>query len=334
MLRHRSYTTNLPLVLVMLGFCSLVLSACGTQNKVYDIGLYISGSNLEERVQGLQSGLKSLGYTENVNIRYHLLDTTKMTPLQETAALKDFAAKNYDVYWAINGSGGVKAKAIITDRPIVVSGLVDAVSSGVVKSLDHPGGNLTGIDSLGFEQDAPRLDLLLQLNSKINKVYLVYDTSSVYSTKANLDAIRNEAAKLKVTLLEVAYNGKDKAAATKILNQMNSKDAQAIITLGLSPFLNVADVLKQVVDREKLLLIGTDRSNLSYDAIFSYGGNDLAIGLQSANYVDKILLGTDPATLPVQPIDQIDFVLNQKLADQWGISFPSTLLEAADAVVK
>lgn len=310
-----------------------LLTACNNQAKVYDVGIYISGVNLDSRIQGLKDGLQSLGYNENINIRYHELNTTKMTAAQETIALKDFAAKNYDVYWVINGSGGVKAKQTITNRPIIVAGLVDAVATNTVKSLDHPGGNLTGIDSLSFQEDPARLDLLLQLDPTIRKVYFVYDTTSVYSTQANLAATRQEAQKLDVTLLDMPYKGTDKAAASATLLKMSSKEAQAIITLGLSPFLNAADVLKQVVDREKLLLIGTDRSNLNYDAIFSYGGNDTAIGQQSASYVDKILLGTDPGSLPVQPIDQINFVLNQKLANQFGINIPTTLTEAADSIV-
>jgi putative tryptophan/tyrosine transport system substrate-binding protein len=317
------------LVLVAL---SLVLSACGqSEAKVYNIGIFIDRPPEIVNYDGLKDGLKALNYVEGQNVSYYLLNTTGMSSEQVTQALKDFAAKNYDAYWTPSGSGALSLKAVVTKQPIIAAGVSNAVQRGVVKDLERPGGNITGIDSFSNDTYPQSLEWLSRLEPAVKTVYTIYDANDSAET-FRLEALRTAAKQKGITLLEKPTTSKEEAA--KVIAEFKASEAQAILPLGNGAFSKYATDLKKAVEREKLALVGGDKAHFQYNALISYGTTYYSLARQSAVYMDKVLHGTDPGTLPILSPNKVDLFLNQKLADQIGWKFSASLLSSADEVVK
>jgi putative ABC transport system substrate-binding protein len=317
---------------------SLFLGACGdsqqTTNKSYNVGVYIDAPSLVNlsRLDGLKDGMKSLGYEEGKNIQYQVVQISKDTTSdQETAIMKDFAAKNYDAYWLMSSQPTLKLKTLVTQKPIIVAGMPDPVAVGLVKSMEKPGVNISGVDNLNLKLSSKRLELLVKIKPDLKTVYLLYNPQSS-NQKLYIQEVHDTAAKLGITLIDKTVTSKDESLKT--VPNFSSKEAQAILTLGSNSYSTSKDELKMVVQREKLILVGTDRDNLNDGTLFSYGANNYELGKQSTEYLSKVLHGIDPATLSVLQAEKIEFIISKKVADQLGLQLPENVVSSADEVLK
>lgn len=318
------------LTLLVLLPCASLLAACGESNKVFEVGIYNDTPGFVARLDGLKDGLKSLGYVEGTNIDYHTLNPANLASNQQTAALTNFVSKNYNAYVVVSAISAQKLKQAGETQPLLVLGLVDGVNNKLIQSLDHPGTNVTGIDSLNTALSTKRLQWLARFDPTIHQAYLLYNPQTLAETD-QLPAMRSEAATLGITLIEkTAVTPSD---VKQVLASLKAVEAPALLTVGALVFSAAGDNLKTMVEREKIVVVGGQSSHLGQDALFSYGANDFALGRQGATYLDNILHGSDPAILPVVPADKLELVLNQKLADQLGLKFPPVMTEAADNIV-
>jgi putative tryptophan/tyrosine transport system substrate-binding protein len=336
LLRRRAVVTTTALILMLV--CALILSACGGEenNKVYTVGVFVGSQSQISRFDGLKEGLKNLGYQEGKNLRYELLQLPEgLSQEQLQTRLKDFIGKNYDAYWISNGSGAEMLKQAGLNKPAVVSSFADPIERGLVKSLDAPGTNLTGIDSANTELTLKRLGWLNRLNSalRIKSVYLLYDDKSS-SQVAYLDRIRQLAAQYNFGLVEKTISSP--ADFKQVVSQFKATEAQAILSVGISSIGSNLDrpTLVNVLEREKLILIGGDRSHLEMGAVLVYGASYFDLGRQSAGLVTRLLRGNNPADIAVQSPNRVELVLNQKVADRLGLKFPEVLLTSADEILK
>lgn len=327
-LRPSIWLVTLPLLLCF----NVLLSACGEQNQVYDLGIYLDSPFINPKVQGLKDGLKALGYSEGSTIRYQIFDPNNISQDQLPAKLKEFATRGYPVYWTSSNQGALELTQAGLNKPLIVAGLTNPVQSGLIKNYYQPATNLNGVDSLNTELTLNRLNLLLSFDPSIRKVYLLYDAGSPSDIKY-LETLRAEASRLGIALLEKPVQ--NKAASKEILSQLKASEASAILTVGDTVFEDKLDLdlLKSVVTNEKLVLVGLDRSDLDFGALFSYGSDFTGLGRQSAAYVDRIFHGVNPATMPLLQPTQLELVLNQKLAIQIERKFSDEEVATADEVI-
>jgi putative tryptophan/tyrosine transport system substrate-binding protein len=348
-MRVKGYKYILGLALVWLAL-SIGLAACGDaapattpgananvaapakDGKTYTVGIFLDGQSagFNERFGGLKDGLKNLGYEEGKNINFIQLNTTGMATEQEETALKEFAAKNYDAYWLVSGIAGRKIKPHVTQKPIIICGMPDAVVANLVKAVEQPGVNITGIDNLNTQLTAKRLEMLKRINPALEAVYVVH--SKANAQVIHIPALKEAAEKLNVKVIEKVITSKEESA--QIVPNFKASEAQAILPIGVSPYGFSGEHFKEVVEREKLMLVGMDRTNLNTNALFSYGANNYLIGKQSTEYLFKVLRGSNPATMPVLQPDKIELLLNQKIADKLGIKIPDAVVSSADEIVK
>jgi putative ABC transport system substrate-binding protein len=329
----RYYPRFLPLFsfLVFISLTSLLFSACGEQNKVYQVAIYAETFVIQDRIDGLKAGLKALGYVEEQNIHFVTVDTSTMQPEQRQAALKEAAAKNYDVYWTFNTNSARSLSQVVTNRPIIVPGLEEPVRAGLAKSVERPGGNVTGVDIIFNSRALKQLDWLVKISPELKKAYLIYDPSNPVQTEF-LGTMREEATQRGISLVEKQVSKFDNG---KIIPQLKGSEAQGVICLEPTVLYGDPQVLKNTVLQEKLQIVGVEKANLADSGIlFTYGINNYAMGRQTAQYVDKVLHGSNPAELPIQNPDKLELALNQKLASQLGVQFPKAVLAAADAVIQ
>jgi putative ABC transport system substrate-binding protein len=250
--------------------------------------------------------------------------------------LPDLAAAlvglNVEVIVAGGTSATRAAQHATRTIPIVMTGTNDPVGAGFVASLAHPEGNITGLSFLGAELPGKRLELLKETVPQSARVAVLANPASP-TYKAVMHNLTGAARALSLHLhvLEVRSADALDTAVTAVLQA----HADALIVLS-DPAL-MAPLRGQVI-----ALAAESRLPAMYDwkfyvesgGLMSYGPSFQDTYRRAATYVDKILKGATPASLPIEQAIKFELVLNLKTAKALGITFPPTLLIQADEVIR
>lgn len=217
--------------------------------------------------------------------------------------------------------------------PIVFVVVSDPVGSGFVATMAHPGGNVTGFTILEPTIAGKYLSILSELTPRPNHVTLMYDPKSVpgagsFFTGAFFDA----AAKLEVepTIAEVHSAAEIESAIVKL----GGKPGGALIAVPDNFLTFHRDLLVALAAKYKIPAIYPYRYFAEAGGLLSYGVDVVDLFQSSADYVDRILRGANPGTLPVQAPKKFEMVINIKTAKALGIEVPRDILAAADDIIE
>jgi len=301
--------------------------------KVPRIGFLVAGplSSYVTRIEAFQQGLRDLGYVEGKNIvieyRYGQGKLDLLPSLvNELVQLKP------DVLVVGALPAFRAAKEATKSIPIVMVATVDPVATGIVDSLARPGGNITGLASLGRDLSGKRLELLKEVLPKISRVAILWDPDApgpAIAFKEYETAAR--ALKLQLQSLEVRGPNPDFEGAFQAAVRGR---AGALITIR-NPLINRYS--KQIADLAIKNRIPSAYEGSQYveaGGLMSYAANDTDLWRRAAIYVDKILKGRKPADLPVEQPTKFELVINLKTAKQIGLTIPPNVLVRADKVIK
>jgi putative tryptophan/tyrosine transport system substrate-binding protein len=274
-------------------------------------------------------GLRETGYVEgkNVAIEYRWAEGS-YDRLPALAA--DLAARGVDVIAAAGGPSAIAAKNATSTIPIVFTGGLDPVATGLVASLARPGGNLTGIDSLFVEMHPKRLQILYELVPQARVVALLVNPNFSGAERAVRDvqeAVRAKGAQ--IPIVKAGSEGEiDAAFATLVQLQ-----AGALI-VGSDPFFfSGREQIVALASRLALPAIYFAREFAEAGGLISYGSSITAASRQVGVSAGKILKGVKPADLPVQQPTKFELVINLKTAKALGLTVPQSLLQRADEVI-
>jgi putative ABC transport system substrate-binding protein len=277
--------------------------------------------------------LRSRGYAEGTNLTIERRYAEGRIERYPTLAA-DIVRSNVDVI--VVGSGpGVRAAKEATGRiPIVMNGVSDPVAAGVISSLAHPGGNVTGIADLQVDLIPKRLELLKAAAPKISQVLFLYGRFGGFqpAREAAIEQEQSAAAqRLAVTLLRLEMSTpKDFEMAAASIVRL-SPDA-----LLLSPNPTNYIVRKELADlaiKQKLPTIGGSREMAVAGILMSYGADYTDQLRKVAGFVDRILRGENAADLPVEQPTKFDLVINLATAKVLGLAIPQSLRQqATDAI--
>jgi putative ABC transport system substrate-binding protein len=282
-------------------------------------------------VEPFQQGLRELGYIEGKNIlvecRYAEGKLDRIPSLvAELVQLKP------DVLVVVSLLSIRAAKQATKTIPIIIMSTQDPVATGIIDSLAHPGGNITGVTRLTRELSGKRLELLKEAVPRMSRVAVLWspDDSGASIAFKEYQAVA-PSLKIQLQSLEVRdpnpdFEGAFRAAA--------KKSANALITI-TNPVLS--RYLKRIAD-----LAISNRLPSMYERIawveagglMSYSANDVETFKRAATYVDKILKGAKPGDLPVQQATKFELVINLNTAKQIGLTIPVRVLERANRVIK
>ena len=322
---------------LVFALCSVLLAPCSSveaqqSKKLPRIGFLdpTSPTVSAARIEAFREGLREIGYTEgkNIAIDYRFADG-KSERLRDLAS--ELLGLKVDVIITRAIPGAVAAKQATTTIPIVFVGVADAVAAGLVSSLAHPGGNITGLSSLAPELSGKRLELLKETFPKISRVAVLRNPSNAgdpilwKETQAAAQTLGMQLQSLEVRNEKDLKNAFD--SATKA-------GSQAFLTL-TDPFLQ--SHRQQIVDfaaKSRLPAIHPDSEYVEAGGLMSYAPNALEYYTRAATYVDKILKGVKPADLPVEQPTKFEFVINLKTAKQIGLAIPPNVLARADRVIR
>jgi len=298
--------------------------------KVYRIGYISPGPGPGVLTETFRQGLRDLGYIEGQNlvIEYRWTGRGKRLPELTT----ELVGLKPDLIVTVSHRVSLEAKRATTTIPIVFAHVNDPVGVGLVPSLAHPGGNLTGLSAQGLDLIAKRLELFKDLLPSAGRIAYLGNPDEPYSPVYLREAQR--AAHLlglqEVLSLE-ARTDEDFDAAFAALtarppdalliepNGLNGSNSRRISEFALANRLPTVHALRGFVDDGGLL---------------SYGPEMHAHFNRLASYVDKILKGTKPADLPVEQPTKFELVINLKTAQALGLTLPSSILIRADEVIE
>jgi putative ABC transport system substrate-binding protein len=274
--------------------------------------------------------LQDLGYIEGNNIlgEYRFIEGQQD---RVPALVADLVQLKADVIVATTLAAIRAAKQATKTIPIVMVTTVDPVATGLIDSLAHPGGNVTGLTRLTREVSGKRLELLKEIVPSLSRVGILRDVEGSGSRVALKEY--DEAAhalKLQIQPLEVKAPNPD---LERVFQAIKGR-ASAVVTITgtlLSPY---ARTIADLSSKNRLPSMNEHIRYVEAGGLMSYSGNDAETFRRAAHLVDKILKGAKPAELPVEQPKKFDLMINLKTAKQIGLTIPPNVLARADRVIR
>jgi putative ABC transport system substrate-binding protein len=329
------HVSVLVLVAVLSALASFVSGPVGDvqaqqqpAGKVYRIGVLSQEQLPEVQFQALQQGLRERGYVEGRNFVWELrLANGSLDQLRQFA--EELVRLKVDVILARSSSGAAAAKRATTSVPIVMVPVVDPVELGLVRSLGHPGTNLTGVAVNGSDMAGKRVQLLKELVPRLKKVAMLSHPGHA-SNARQLQGAEAAARTLGVQLEAVPVRGSDEfATALKAL-----RGIEGVLHADTPLFFAHRARLVDAVAGSRLPVVYAYRACVDAGGLMSYGVNYPDLWHRAAFYIDKILKGAKPGDLPVEQPTTFEFVVNTRTAKAMALTIPPSLLVRADQILE
>jgi putative ABC transport system substrate-binding protein len=298
--------------------------------KIHRIGYLAARSSPEPRDEGFRQGLRDLGYIEgkNIAIEYRYA----RGKIEELAGfVAEMVRLKVDVIVATGTPAAQRAKQATSVIPIVIAIGDDPVEMGLIASLAHPGGNVTGVTTLATELRGKMLELLKEVVPRLTRIAVLWspvDPRFVLNFKESEAAARS----LGLQLQSLEVRGPDELESA--FRAATKERAEALIMLR-APVINAH--LKRIADmaiKSRIPAIHDDSVFVEAGGLISYGTDFPHLYRRAAHYEDRILKGTKPADLPVEQPTRFELTVNLKTAKQIGLTIPQRVLTRADRVIK
>ena len=315
--------------------CVLALAAAvhaawaQSSHRVPVVGfLMLSAPPNDNPAQGLRKGLRELGYVEGENIRIeYRYAHGKHEQLPSLA--RELADLKVDVI--VTGAEPIARVIQRTASTIPVVGVFfdnDPGASGLVQSLSHPGGNVTGISTLEADLVAKRLQLLREALPKVSKVAVFWDAYSKRQLEGLLPAGRSLGIELDSIELHAPY---DFAAAFRAAKK---RQAGAVAVLFSPVFFTQRAQLGRMALEAGLPTISQDDAWVVSGGLISYGPSVADTFARAAYYVDRLLKGAKAGELPIEQVSVLKLAVNLKTAKALGVTVSESVLLRADEIIR
>jgi putative tryptophan/tyrosine transport system substrate-binding protein len=275
--------------------------------------------------------LNELGYTEGKNLTFDFR-SAEGQPERLPDLATELVRASPDVIVAGFGTLTAKAaQAATTSTPVVFTSVGDPIGAGIVKSLNRPGANITGLHPQATEITGKRLQILLELVPGIRIVAVLLNPDTPFSALA-LQELR----------VAADTQGRDLEICEVRMPHQLSPGIEAAARAGATGLMVLEDPLllslrQQIVDlaaKLRLFAAYASRDFVNAGGLLSYGTDRRQLYRRAAEFVDKILKGEKPADIPVERPTKFELIINFKAANALGLTIPNTLIVLADEVIE
>jgi putative ABC transport system substrate-binding protein len=298
-------------------------------HRIVRVGILNYAAAQDVRVIQFLTALRGLGYVEGRNlavVQRHADGALDRLP--ELAA--ELVADKVDLIIAL-GPAAWAAKQATTDIPIVIAFSGNPEKQGVVASLAHPGGNLTGFSYMSGDLAGKRLELLYSAFTKCSGIAVLYNPQEP-ATKLELEETEAAAHRLGVMLQPIAVQHAEDLEPAFSDAEHGRVQGLIVFTHGFA-VLNGARII-ELAARQSLPVLYGWRDFVEDGGLMSYGPDIQVLVGRAASYVDRILKGEKPSNLPVQQPTKFVLTINLKTAKALGLEVPPSLLARADEVIE
>ena len=278
----------------------------------------------------LLDGLRNRGWIDGQNLIIEYRHAQSQDRLPALAA--ELVALSPDLLIAVGPQTAVALKSATATIPIVFVAVADPVGIGLVQSLSHPGGNITGLATLVPGFASKEIEILRDIVPTASKIAVLANPGNPIHRLTVAEELPQTAQKLGVALpiveattaeeLDIAFA----SAATQ--------HADAIIVSGDILTFRYATQVTALAAKHRLPAIYLTRYFVTNGGLISYGPDFADLYFRAGGYVDKILKGAKPSDLPVEQPTKFQLVINMKTAKALGLTVPPAVLARADEVIE
>ena len=283
-----------------------------------------------DRLAVFRQGLRDLGYVEgqSVVIEYRWAEGHYD---RYPAFVAEAVSRKVDVIVTEGTPAAIAAREGTRTIPIVTATIGDPIAVGVVSSVAHPGGNVTGLTSMSPEIDAKRLELLKELVPSVSRVAVLWNPGNP-NTKFRLPNLQAAAKSLRLKLELVGV--RDGEQLDKAFGAIMAARSQALMVPSDLALLSRREQIIDLAGKRRLPGLYPYREFVEAGGLASYSPSYPAMFRRAAVYVDRILKGAKPGELPIEQPTKFDLVVNLKAAKALGLTIPQSILGRADEVIR
>ena len=318
------------------GACAAWPLAASAQQprKIPRIGILWHAGSAEEEVPyfgWLRQGFTDLGYIEGKNIIFEDRYPDEK-PERFVALAKELVSLNVDVLIAISIPAALAAQKATARIPIVMAPPPDPVALGLIASLAHPGGNITGISSMAHDLVAKRLQLFKETIPKLSRVALLLNPNTPQDADRAVTENRIAADVLKISVEPVV--ARFAGDLEKVLSEVAERQYDGLIVSQHPMYFAERKQIGDLTLAKRIPTICPAEVFVEAGGLISYGASWKPLFNAVAPYVKRILEGEKPADMPVQQPVKFDLAINLKTANALGLEIPPTMIARADSVIE
>jgi putative tryptophan/tyrosine transport system substrate-binding protein len=306
-------------------------ASAGAQRKIPRVGWLVPTTQTEqENLEEYRRGMRELGYVEGRTIETVYLYSDGVSDRLDELATR-LVQENVDIIVTFSTPGCLAAKRATSIIPIVFAASSDPLNTGVVTSLGHPGGNITGFSVMATDLSAKRLELLKTVVPAVRNIAVLWDSSNP-GMALRVHETQLAAERLNVAFLDAGAKDLEGLEASFVTL---SKQRPAALLVTAEPFTRLhRERILGFTIKNRIPAMYEDAGMVRAGGLISYGPNIPSLFHSAAGYVDRILKGAKPANLPVEQPTKFQLVINVKTANSLNLEVPPELLARADEVIE
>ena len=329
---RRTFVCGLVVLVACFGLFGLASDAYAQQPAApRRIGILLGAFSPESKeAQQFRQGLLDAGYAEGRDVVIEW-QSASGDYVRVPESVADLVQHKVDVIVVTNTVAAQAAKRATSTIPIVMATVADPVGSGLVTSLAHPGGNVTGLSLMTAELSAKRLQLLKETIPRLTRVAVLWNPATPWHPNV-IQELKAAAPSLSIELSFA--DATTLAQFGSAFSKIRRAHAQAIFVIEDGLFLTHRATIIGLASKARLPAIFASRRAVEEGGLMAYGPSYGDLFRRSAGYVDKILKGAKPGDLPIEQPTKFELVVNLKTAKALGLTIPESILLRADEVIK
>lgn len=277
--------------------------------------------------KGVQDTLAAAGYKEGENLKF-LFESAQGNPATAAQIARQFAGEDPSVIVPISTPSAQAVVSATRDIPVVFTAVSDPLGAQLVKNMDKPGGNVTGLSDMS--PVAEHIALIKEILPNVKSIGYLYNSGEANSVSL-LAVLKTEAEKagLKVVESAATKSAEVQGAARALVGR-----ADVIYVPTDNTIISALEGAVAVAEEAKLPLFTADTDSVNRGSIAALGFNYYDVGKQTGDIVVRILKGENPGDIAVKVAAGSDLVVNKKAAEKMGVTLPESVLKRANRVVE
>jgi len=277
--------------------------------------------------KGVQDTLAAAGYKEGENLKF-VFESAQGNPATAAQIARQFAGDEPNVIVPISTPSAQAVVSSTRDIPVAFTAVSDPLGAQLVKNMDKPGGNVTGLSDMSPVGE--HIALIKEILPNVKTIGYLYNSGEANSVSL-LAALKAEAEKAGITVIESAAtkSAEVQGAARALVGR-----ADAIYVPTDNTIISALEGAVAVAEESKLPLFTADTDSVSRGSIAALGFNYYDVGKQTGDIVVRVLKGENPGDIAVKTAAGSDLVINKSAAGKMGVTLPESVVSRANKVIE
>ena len=312
--------------ILALAAASAIVLPAKAENVTVAVTAIVEHPALDAARDGVKAALTEAGYKEGENLKF-LYESAQGNPGTAAQIARQFVGDAPNVIVPISTPSAQAVVAATRDIPVVFTAVSDPVGAQLVKSMEKPGGNVTGLSDMS--PVAEHIKLIKEVMPNIKKLGYLYNSGETNSV--SLLAALKEAASAEG--IEIVESAATKSAEVQGATRALVGKADVIYVPTDNTIVSALESAVGVAEESKLPLFTADTDSVKRGALAALGFNYYDVGKQTGAVVVKILKGEKPGDIPVDIAKGTDLVINLGAAKKMGVEFPQAVIDRATSKI-